>query len=169
MAGTGESFTRTNISVGNGIYKSLDAEKTWKLMGLEKTGRIANLVIDPYNPDVVLACALGHLYGSQPERGIFRSTDGGKSWEKALFMDENTGGSDPVMDPNNANILFCSHVADGNSHLREQEWWAWKPTVQIQGWRCNLEACRRSRFAEAASGQNRCPGGGEGLGSRFTR
>src|SRR5690242_4618806 len=85
-AGTGESFIRSHISVGQGIYKSLDAGKTWKVMGLEKTGRIANVVIDPHNPDIALACALGHAYGPQPERGVFRTTDGGKDWEKVLFV-----------------------------------------------------------------------------------
>ena len=106
-AGTGESFIRSHISVGSGIYKSLDAGKTWKLMGLEKTGRIANVAIDPHNPDIVLACALGHAYGPQPERGVFRSTDGGKSWEKTLFVDENTGCSDMGMDLNNSRVLFA--------------------------------------------------------------
>ena len=81
-AGTGESFIRSHISVGSGIYKSLDAGKTWKLMGLEKTGRIGNVVIDAHNPDIVLACALGHTYGPQPERGVFRTTDGGKTGKK---------------------------------------------------------------------------------------
>jgi photosystem II stability/assembly factor-like uncharacterized protein len=105
-AGTGESFIRSHISVGNGIYKSTDAGKTWALMGLEKTGRVSNVLIDPRNPDVVLACALGHAYGPQPERGVFRTTDGGKNWEKVLFVDENTGCSDMAMDPNNSHILF---------------------------------------------------------------
>ena len=106
-AGTGESFIRSHISVGNGIYKSVDAGKTWTLVGLEKTGRIANVVIDPHNPNLVLACALGHAYGPQPERGVFRTTDGGKNWEKVLFVDENTGCSDLAMDPNNSHILFA--------------------------------------------------------------
>ena len=106
-AGTGESFIRSHISVGSGIYKSMDAGKTWKLMGLEKTGRIGNVVIDPHNADIVLACALGHAYGPQPERGVFRTTDGGKSWEKVLFVDENTGCSDMGMDPNNSRVLFA--------------------------------------------------------------
>jgi photosystem II stability/assembly factor-like uncharacterized protein len=106
-AGTGESFIRSHISVGNGIYKSTDAGKTWTLMGLEKTGRISNVVIDPRNPDTVLACVLGHAYGPQPERGVFRTTDGGKNWEKVLFVDENTGCSDMGMDPNNSHILFA--------------------------------------------------------------
>ena len=106
-AGTGEPYIRSHISVGQGIYKSLDAGKTWKLMGLEKTGRIGNVIIDPRNPDIVLACALGHAYGPQPERGVFRTTDGGKTWDKVLFVDENTGCSDMGMDPNNPRILFA--------------------------------------------------------------
>jgi len=106
-AGTGESFIRSHISVGSGIYKSMDAGKTWTLMGLEKTGRIGNVVIDSRNPDIVLACALGHAYGPQPERGVFRTTDGGRNWEKVLFVDENTGCSDMAMDPNNSRILFA--------------------------------------------------------------
>ena len=106
-AGTGESFIRSHISVGSGIYRSLDAGKTWTAMGLEKTGRIGNVIIDPRNPEIVLACALGHAYGAQPERGVFRTTDGGKSWEKVLFVDENTGCSDMGVDPNNPRILFA--------------------------------------------------------------
>ncbi|MFI5387873.1 MAG: WD40/YVTN/BNR-like repeat-containing protein, partial [Fimbriimonadales bacterium] len=106
-AGTGESFIRSNISVGIGIYKSTDAGKTWMLTGLEKTGRIGRIVIDPNNPDNVLACALGHAYGPQPERGVFRTTDGGRTWARVLFVDENTGCSDLAMDPNNSRILFA--------------------------------------------------------------
>jgi photosystem II stability/assembly factor-like uncharacterized protein len=106
-AGTGESFIRSHISVGDGIYKSTDAGKTWTHMGLEKTGRISNVLIDPRNPDLVLACSLGHSYGPQPERGVFRTTDGGKNWERVLFVDENTGCSDMAMDPNNSRTLFA--------------------------------------------------------------
>src|SRR5579863_5785089 len=106
-AGTGETFIRSHISVGAGIYKSSDAGKTWSLMGLEKTGRIGRVVIDPRNPDVVLACALGHAYGPQPERGVYRTADAGKTWDKVLFVDENTGCSDLAMDPNNPRILFA--------------------------------------------------------------
>jgi photosystem II stability/assembly factor-like uncharacterized protein len=106
-AGTGESFIRSHISVGQGIYKSTDAGKTWTLMGLEKTGRIGRVEIDPRNPDVVLACALGHAYGPQPERGVFRTTNGGKTWDRVLFVDENTGCSDMGMDPNNPRIVYA--------------------------------------------------------------
>ncbi|HEY7700326.1 MAG TPA: sialidase, partial [Vicinamibacteria bacterium] len=106
-AGTGESFIRSNISLGNGIYKSTDGGKTWKHMGLTDTGRIGRVVIHPTNPDVVYAAAMGHSYGPQPDRGVFRTTDGGATWKKVLFVDENTGCSDLAMDPNNPRILFA--------------------------------------------------------------
>jgi len=106
-AGTGEAHIRSHISIGQGVYKSLDAGKSWSLMGLEKTGRVARMVIHPTNPDVVLACALGTAYGPQPERGVFRSTDGGATWTKTLFVDEKTGCSDLAMDPRNPRVLFA--------------------------------------------------------------
>jgi photosystem II stability/assembly factor-like uncharacterized protein len=106
-AGTGEPWLRSHISVGQGIYKSTDAGKTWTLMGLEKTGRISRVVIDPKNPDIVLVGALGHAYGPQPERGVFRTTDGGKTWQRVLFTDENSGCAHLEMDSNNPNILFA--------------------------------------------------------------
>ena len=106
-AGTGEPYIRSHISIGDGIYKSMDAGHTWTHMGLENTGRIANVIIDPRNPDVVFACSLGTAYGPQPERGVFRTTDGGKTWEKTLFVDENTGCGDLAMDPNNSRVLFA--------------------------------------------------------------
>ena len=106
-AGTGEASIRSHISVGQGVYKSMDAGKTWKLMGLEKTGRVARVVIDPADPKTVLVCALGHAYGPQPERGVFRTTDGGTTWTKVLFVDQNTGCSDLAMDPKNPRTLFA--------------------------------------------------------------
>src|SRR5438046_1030876 len=90
-AGTGESFIRSHISVGQGIYKSMDAGKTWSLMGLAKAGRIGRVEIDPRNPDVVRACALGHAYGPQPGRGVVRTSDGGHTAERGLFVDRTTG------------------------------------------------------------------------------
>jgi photosystem II stability/assembly factor-like uncharacterized protein len=106
-AGTGESCIRSHISVGEGIFKSTDAGRTWTRMGLEKTGRIGKVAIHPQNPDHVLACALGHGYGPQQERGVYRTLDGGKTWERTLFADENTGCSDLEMDPRNPRKLFA--------------------------------------------------------------
>jgi len=106
-AGTGEAFVRSNISIGNGVYKSTDAGKTWKHMGLDKTGRIGRVAIDSSNPDIVFVAAMGHCYGPQKERGVFRTRDGGKTWEQVLFVDENTGCSEIAMDPNNSRILFA--------------------------------------------------------------
>lgn len=106
-AGTGEPFIRSNISIGNGVYKSTDAGKTWQHMGLDKTGRIGRVAIDSRNPDIVLVASLGHCYGPQKERGVFRTRDGGKTWEHVLFVDENTGCFEIAMDPNNSRILFA--------------------------------------------------------------
>ena len=85
-AGTGEGKIRSHISVGQGVYKSIDAGETWASMGLEQTGRIPRLLIHPSNPDIVYVCALGHAYGPQQERGVFRTTDGGENWEHVLFI-----------------------------------------------------------------------------------
>ncbi len=106
-AGTGEPFIRSHISIGWGVYKSTDAGKHWSKMGLENTGRISRIIVDPKNPDIVYVASLGHAYGPQQERGIYKTADGGKTWERVLFVDENTGASDLVMDPNNPRILFA--------------------------------------------------------------
>ena len=106
-AGTGEGKIRSHISVGQGAYRSTDAGRTWTLMGLEQTGRIPRLAIHPTNPDIVYICALGHSYGPQPERGVFRTMDGGDNWEQVLFVDENTGCSDIALDPVNPRNLFA--------------------------------------------------------------
>ena len=106
-AGTGEANVRSSISIGRGIYKSTDGGKTWKHMGLEQTGRIGRILIDPRDPDIVLAAALGHAYGPQPERGVFRTSDGGDTWKRVLFTDENTGCSDMAMDPRNPRNIIA--------------------------------------------------------------
>ncbi len=105
--GTGEPFIRSNVSIGDGVYKSTDAGKTWVHMGLTETGRISRVVIDPTNPDIVLVAAEGNCYGPQQERGVFRTTDGGKTWKRVLFVNENTGASDLAMDPKNPRILLA--------------------------------------------------------------
>lgn len=106
--GTGESFIRSNVSIGDGIYLSTDAGKNWNHMGLEETGRIGRIVIHPDDPEIVFAAAAGHLYGPQEERGIFRTKNGGITWERVLFSGENSGGIDIVMHPSNPRILFAA-------------------------------------------------------------
>jgi photosystem II stability/assembly factor-like uncharacterized protein len=105
--GTGSASPRGNISTGRGVYKSTDAGKTWAIVGLEKWGQIGKLQIHPLNPDLVYAAVLGNIFGPNPERGVYRTLDGGKSWEKVLFVDEKTGCIDLVMDPNNPRILYA--------------------------------------------------------------
>jgi photosystem II stability/assembly factor-like uncharacterized protein len=106
-AGTGEEPIRGNVSHGDGVYKSTDAGLTWKNVGLESTRQIARIRIHPTNPDLVYVAAQGHVWGPNPERGIYRSADGGKSWSKILFVDEKTGASDLAMDPNNPRTLYA--------------------------------------------------------------
>jgi photosystem II stability/assembly factor-like uncharacterized protein len=107
-AGTGEAWAIRDIDVtGNGVYKSTDGGKTWQHMGLDPTGRIGRIVIDPQDENRVFVCALGRLSGPQQERGIYRTEDGGKTWQRVLFVDENTGCSGIGMDPNNPRTLFA--------------------------------------------------------------
>ena len=107
-AGTGEGCIRGDISYGDGVYKSLDAGLTWKNVGLKDSRHIGAVIIDPHDPNIVFVAALGHAYGPNSERGIFRTTDGGATWEKVLYKDDKTGAIDIVFDPNNSHILFAS-------------------------------------------------------------
>jgi photosystem II stability/assembly factor-like uncharacterized protein len=105
--GTGEKNIRNDVVTGKGVYFSSDAGATWKFMGLRDAGQIANIVIDPNDPNIVLVGVLGHAWGPNAERGVFRTTDGGKNWQKVLFIDEDTGVSSLVMDPGNPMVLFA--------------------------------------------------------------
>jgi photosystem II stability/assembly factor-like uncharacterized protein len=107
-AGSGEGLQRPDLAVGDGLYKSTDAGKTWTHLGLRDAQQITTIVVDPQNPDRVLVAAEGHPYGPNAERGVFRSLDGGKTFEKVLYKDENTGAADLVMDPTNPQILFAA-------------------------------------------------------------
>jgi photosystem II stability/assembly factor-like uncharacterized protein len=106
--GTGESCWRGNISYGDGMYKSIDAGKTWARIGLEDSRHISKVIVHPTNPDIVFVAAMGHAYGTNETRGVFRSADGGKTWQKLLFKDNKTGAIDLTFDPANPHILFAA-------------------------------------------------------------
>lgn len=105
--GTGEPWTRNSTSVGNGVYKTTNGGEKWKNMGLKETERIGKIIVHPTNPDIVWVAALGHLWGANEERGVFKTTDGGKNWEKVLYIDKNTGASSLTIDPRNPDILYA--------------------------------------------------------------
>jgi photosystem II stability/assembly factor-like uncharacterized protein len=106
--GSGEGLQRPDLSVGDGIYKSTDTGMTWTHLGLRDGQQIPALAVDPHNPDRLFAAVLGHPYGPNPQRGIFRSIDGGKTWKKVLCVNENTGGDDVEIDPANPNIVYAT-------------------------------------------------------------
>ncbi|HEX9109587.1 MAG TPA: hypothetical protein VF832_20235 [Longimicrobiales bacterium] len=107
-AGTGEEDSRNSISPGGGIYKSVDGGLTWKLMGLEATQQIGRIVVHPRNPDIVWVAALGHAWGPNPERGLYKTSDGGKSWKLTKFISDKAGFIDVAIDPTNPDVLFAS-------------------------------------------------------------
>jgi len=106
--GTGESDMRSQISYGNGMYKSTDAGKTWRHIGLDNTRQIARVLVDPRDPNLVYVAALGHAYGPNPDRGVFRSKDGGATWQKVLFKSNDVGAVDLQIDPSNARTIYAS-------------------------------------------------------------
>jgi len=106
--GTGESCLRGNISYGNGVYKSTDGGKSWTSVGLKDTQHISKILVNPRNPDLVFVAAVGHAYGPNADRGVYRSTDGGKNWEKVLYKDDKSGAIDLAVDPHNANVMFAA-------------------------------------------------------------
>jgi photosystem II stability/assembly factor-like uncharacterized protein len=120
--GSGEGLRRPDLSTGNGIYKSTDAGSTWRHLGLRDGQQIASIIVDPHDPNRVFAAVLGHPYGPNAERGIFRSTDGGTSWSKVLYKDQDTGGIDLAFDPANAQIVYASMWAS-----RRAPWTAANP------------------------------------------
>ncbi|HSM86958.1 MAG TPA: hypothetical protein VLT16_12435, partial [Candidatus Limnocylindrales bacterium] len=105
--GTGEKNIRNDVITGKGVFFSSDAGATWKFMGLRDAGQISNIAIDPHDPNIVYVGVLGHAWGPNAERGVFRTTDGGRNWQKVLFVDEDTGVSSLIMDPGNPMVLFA--------------------------------------------------------------
>ncbi|MEO7960289.1 MAG: hypothetical protein ABIR19_02010, partial [Ginsengibacter sp.] len=121
-AGSGEGLHRPDLSTGNGMYKSTDAGKTWVHLGLRDGQQIPQIAIDQKNPSRLFVAVLGHPYGPNAERGIFRSLDGGKTFEKVLYVDENTGGDDVAIDPNNPNIVYATLWKSREGPWENGEW-----------------------------------------------
>ena len=112
FVGTGEPNNRNSSPWGAGVFKSTDAGKTWEFVGLKETNHIGRVLIDSKNPDIVYVAALGHLWGANDERGVFKTIDGGKTWDKVLFLDEKTGVTDLAMDPENTSIFVAGSNID---------------------------------------------------------
>ena len=163
MLGTGAGIIRPDLSVGDGVYKSTNGGKTWTHLGLRDSQMIANIEVDPQNPNRLFVAALGHPYGPNPERGIFRSTDGGANFEKVLYKDEYTSGNDVRMDPSNPNTLYAAlwqqqqgfyeNGAFGGNGRRD---------FQIDGWRFDVEKASWRAAADYSGEPGDCPEQSEG-------
>ena len=121
--GSGESTLRDSTGYGDGMYKSIDGGKTWTHIGLADSQHIGKIAVHPTNPDIVVVACIGHYYGSSTERGVFRSTDGGKSWQKVLYKNENVGAVEVVIDPTNPRVLYA-----GLWNTRRPPWFVYAPT-----------------------------------------
>src|SRR5216683_2604399 len=120
--GTGEADMRDSIQFGDGIYKSIDAGKTWKHIGLKSTRHIGRIIVDPKNPNIVFVAALGHAYGASPDRGVYRSRDGGASWQRVLFKNEDVGAIDLAFDPTDSRIVYATLW-----NVRRPPWFIYTP------------------------------------------
>jgi photosystem II stability/assembly factor-like uncharacterized protein len=121
--GSGESTLRDSVGFGDGMYKSTDAGKSWTHIGLADTQHIGKIAVDPHNPDVLFVAAIGHLYASSAERGVFRSRDGGRSWQKVLYKNADVGAVDVVIDPTNTKVVYA-----GLWNARRPPWFTYSPT-----------------------------------------
>ena len=121
--GTGESTLRDSASYGNGMYKSVDAGKTWTHIGLDNTQHIGKVAIDPKNASVVFVAAIGNLYRANADRGVFRTRDGGRTWQKVLFKNDNVGAVDVVIDPVNSQMIYASLW-----NTRRPPWYTYQPS-----------------------------------------
>src|SRR4030095_4561279 len=121
--GSGESTLRDSVGYGNGVYKSTDAGKTWTHLGLDDTQHIGKIAIDPRNANIVFVAAVGHLYAPNADRGVFKSVDGGKSWRKVLFKNNDVGAVDVVIDPANSRVVYACLW-----NTRRPPWYTYAPT-----------------------------------------
>jgi photosystem II stability/assembly factor-like uncharacterized protein len=154
--GTGETQLRGNIMQGDGVYKSTDAGETWEHMGLADTQAISRIRVHPTDPDVVYVAALGHPYGPNEERGVFRSRDGGVTWEKVLFVSEKAGAADLIIDRTQPGYAVCLDLGGVSDSLEDVGWrWRQRP-VQVHGRRRQLgRADRQAGDAGKTGGQDR--------------
>ena len=185
--GSGESTLRDSMGYGNGMYKSTDAGKTWTHIGLDDTQHIGKIAVDPKNPNVVFVAAIGHLYAAHPERGVFRSQDGGRTWKKVLFKNDSVGAVDVVIDPDQpAHRLRVAleHAASALVHLSADER-SGRRHLQVDRRRHHVEAAdqrpadrlhrqdrHRDRAEQSAArlrGRGRLPSGGRGGGHAVSR
>jgi photosystem II stability/assembly factor-like uncharacterized protein len=120
--GTGESTLRDSMGYGNGVYKTTDGGKTWSHIGLDETQHIGRIAVDPKNANVVFVAAIGNLYNANPDRGVFRSQDGGRTWTKVLFRN-NVGAVDVVIDPSNSQVVYASLW-----NTRRPPWYTYQPS-----------------------------------------
>jgi len=120
--GTGEPDMRDSIAFGNGVYKSSDAGKTWQHLGLENTKQIGRIIVDPKNPNTVFVAALGNAYAANPDRGVYRSHDGGATWQKVLFKNDDVGAIDLAFDPVDSKIVYATLW-----NVRRPPWFIYAP------------------------------------------
>ena len=161
--GTGEACIRGNISQGDGVWKSLDAGKSWKSVGLKDSRAIGKVIVNPRNPDIVFVAALGHPFGPNTERGVFRTTDGGKTWDKVLYKDENTGAIDVAFDPAESQHFICLALGGSTDSVVALQRRPGQRRVSLDRRRHYLEtaAGERARASEGALRAHRAGGGGE--------
>ena len=158
--GMGEVQLRGSITQGDGVYKSVDGGENWRHLGLEETQAIARIRIHPTNPDIVYVAALGHPYGDNEERGVFRSTDGGNTWEKVLYVSDKAGAVDLIIDRTNPKILYAT---TWQVYRKAWKMWGGGPGLQTLGslltagdnW---IDLTSKSGYARGSDRKNWCDG-----------
>jgi hypothetical protein len=137
--GTGESNMRNTVSVGNGVYKTTDGGENWTFMGLPNSEHISKVVIHPQNPNTVYVAVVGKLWGNSSERGLYKTIDGGKNWQRILFVNDSTGCADFIMNPSQPDILYASMWQVRRKAVCLRQWWSGQCYYEVYRWRSNVE------------------------------